>query len=56
MTTGPAGESFDFDTRIDEILVRYEPGSEVHTAISKGCMYLHAAVERALDRLAVQPM
>lgn len=56
MTTGPAGQSFDFDTRIDEILVRCEPGSEVHTAISKGRTYLHGAVERALDRLAVQPM
>ncbi|MEU1536350.1 HDIG domain-containing metalloprotein [Streptomyces fagopyri] len=31
MTTGPAGQSFDFDARIDEILVRYEPGSKVHT-------------------------
>ncbi|MEU2875945.1 metal-dependent phosphohydrolase [Streptomyces sp. NPDC007070] len=56
MTTGPVGQSFDFDTRIDEILVRYESGSEVHTAISKGRTYLHAAVEWALDRMAAQPM
>ncbi|MFJ6837585.1 HD domain-containing protein [Streptomyces sp. NPDC091209] len=52
MTTGPAGQSFDFDRRIDEILVRYEPGSEVHTAISKAKPYLGAAVARTRARLA----
>ncbi|SOE65787.1 metal dependent phosphohydrolase [Streptomyces sp. OV198] len=52
MTTGPAGQSFDFDRRIDEILVRYEPGSEVHTAISKARPYLGAAVARTRERLA----
>ncbi|QEU93994.1 HD domain-containing protein [Streptomyces kanamyceticus] len=51
MTTGPAGQSFDFDRRIDEILVRYEPGSAVHTAISKARPYLGAAVERTCTRL-----
>ncbi len=56
MTTGPAGQSFDFDTRIDEILVRYEPGSEVHNAISKARPYLRGAVERTRDRMAHQPM
>ncbi|MFE1750683.1 HD domain-containing protein [Streptomyces anandii] len=56
MTTGPAGQSFDFDTRIDEILVRYEPGSEVHNAISKARPYLQGAVERTRDRMAHQPM
>jgi hypothetical protein len=56
MTTGPAGLSFDFDHRIDEILVRYEPGSEVHNAISKARPYLGAAVERTRSRLADQPM
>ncbi|KOX39433.1 HD domain-containing protein [Streptomyces ardesiacus] len=55
MTTGPAGQSFDFDHRIDEILVRYEPGSEVHNAISKARPYLAAAVERTRSRLAGQP-
>jgi hypothetical protein len=55
MTTGPAGQSFDFDHRIDEILVRYEPGSEVHNAISKARPYLGAAVERTRSRLAGQP-
>ncbi|MGN9813813.1 HD domain-containing protein [Streptomyces sp. SD11] len=52
MTTGPAGQSFDFERRIDEILARYEPGSEVHTAISKAKPYLGAAVARTRARLA----
>jgi putative nucleotidyltransferase with HDIG domain len=52
MTTGPAGQSFDFDKRIDEILIRYEPGSEVHNAISKARPYLGAAVERTTRRMA----
>ncbi|MFF7040404.1 HDIG domain-containing metalloprotein [Streptomyces massasporeus] len=52
MTTGPAGQSFDFDKRIDEILVRYEPGSEVHNAISKARPYLGGAVERTKRRVA----
>lgn len=56
MTTGPAGQSFDFDTRIDEILVRYEPGSEVHNAISNARPYLKGAVERTHARLVHQPM
>ncbi|MFF8635553.1 HD domain-containing protein [Streptomyces pilosus] len=55
MTTGPAGQSLDFDHRIDEILVRYESGSEVHNAISKARPYLGAAVERTRSRLAGQP-
>ncbi len=55
MTTGPAGQSFDFDRRIDEILERYESGSEVHTAISKARPYLGAAVERTRIRLDDQP-
>ncbi|WP_432185037.1 HD domain-containing protein [Streptomyces tendae] len=52
MTTGPAGQSFDFDRRIDEILERYAEGSEVHNAISKARPYLGAAVERTRARLA----
>ncbi|MGW7050802.1 HD domain-containing protein [Streptomyces sp. NPDC054887] len=56
MTTGPAGQRFEFDRRIDEILVRYEKGSEVYTAISEARPYLGAAVERTLARLAIQPM
>ncbi len=56
MTTGPAGQSFDFDQRMDEILTRYEPGSEVHTAISKARPYLGAAIARAQERMLPQPM
>ncbi|WP_405906653.1 HD domain-containing protein [Streptomyces sp. NBC_00828] len=52
MTTGPAGQSFDFGRRIDEILDRYEVDSEVHTAISKARPYLAAAVERTAALLA----
>ncbi|MFF7605120.1 HDIG domain-containing metalloprotein [Streptomyces parvulus] len=52
MSAGPAGQSFSFDERIDEILVRYEPGSEVHNAISKARPYLGAAVERTKRRVA----
>ncbi|MCT7356303.1 phosphohydrolase [Streptomyces sp. 15-116A] len=50
MTTGPAGQSFDFDRRIDEILEWYEPDSEVHNAISKARPYLGAAVKRVVAR------
>ncbi len=56
MTTGPAGQSFDFERRLDEILDRYEPGSEVHNAIMKARPYLAAAVERTRERLGRQPM
>ncbi|MFF8438809.1 hypothetical protein [Streptomyces bacillaris] len=31
MTTGPAGQSCEFDRRIDEILERQAESSEVHT-------------------------
>lgn len=56
MTTGPAGQRFDFDQRIDEILVRYEPGCEVHNAITAARPYLGEAVGRTLVRLGDQPM
>ncbi|MDH2389728.1 HD domain-containing protein [Streptomyces sp. HNM0663] len=55
MTTGPAGQRFAFDRRIDEILDRYPEGSDVHTAISKARPYLAAAVERTYARLGGQP-
>ncbi|MFG2477906.1 metal-dependent phosphohydrolase [Streptomyces fagopyri] len=51
MTTGPAGKSFDFDRRIEGILVRYDVGSEVHTAISNARPCLAAAIERTRERL-----
>ncbi|MGW7065976.1 HD domain-containing protein [Streptomyces sp. NPDC054855] len=51
MTTGPAGQAFEFDRRMDEILDRYEPDSAVHIAITKARPYLAAAVERTRARL-----
>ncbi|MEV7546150.1 HD domain-containing protein [Streptomyces sp. NPDC089915] len=56
MTTGPAGQRFAFEARIDEILLRYAPGSEVHTAISAATPTLAAAVARTRARLSGQPM
>ncbi len=52
MTTGPAGQAFEFDRRINEILVRYEPGSAVHEAISKARPYLQGAIKRTLARVS----
>ncbi|MFJ4953178.1 hypothetical protein [Streptomyces sp. NPDC088760] len=53
MTTGPAGQSVDVDTRTDEMLAPYEPGTEAHNAISEARPYLGAAVERTWRRFAV---
>ncbi|MEU3446808.1 HD domain-containing protein [Streptomyces thermolilacinus] len=52
LTTGPAGQSLDFGAGADQILGRYEPGSEAHDAISEALPYLQAAVQRTLDRLS----
>ncbi|MBO0856180.1 MAG: HD domain-containing protein [Nocardia sp.] len=45
--TGPNGEDFTVDQRLSEILRRYEPGSIVHTAITKAEPRLRRAVQRA---------
>lgn len=47
LSTGPNGESFTTDQRIDEILSRYEAGSIVHTAITRSAPLLRAAAQRA---------
>ncbi|MEU4418481.1 HD domain-containing protein [Nocardia salmonicida] len=47
LSTGPNGESFEVDERIDEILSRYEAGSIVHTAITRSAPLLRAAAQRA---------
>lgn len=47
LSTGPNGEEFTVDERISEILRRYEPGSIVHTAISRAEPWLRSAVQRA---------
>ncbi|WP_280215361.1 HD domain-containing protein [Nocardia cyriacigeorgica] len=46
LSTGPNGEDFTVDERLAEILWRYEPGSAVHTAITKAEPRLRAAVQR----------
>lgn len=47
LSTGPNGEKFTVDERLAEILRRYEPGSIVHTAITRAEPRLRAAVQRA---------
>ncbi len=56
MTTGPSGRRLRLDERIEEILTRYAPGSEVHTAITSAVPYLSEAVARTLARTTGQPM
>lgn len=55
MTTGPRGQPFTFDQRIEEILHRYAPGDPVHRAITAARPYLAGCVRRTADRLAGQP-
>ncbi|WP_216905879.1 HD domain-containing protein [Nocardia noduli] len=47
LSTGPNGEAFTVDERLSEILSRYEPGSIVHTAITRAEPRLRAAAQRA---------
>ncbi|WP_433681212.1 HD domain-containing protein [Nocardia sp. CA-119907] len=47
LSTGPNGENFTVDERLAEILRRYEPGSVVHTAITRAEPRLRMAVQRA---------
>jgi hypothetical protein len=47
MTTGPRGERFDYPTRLEEILQRYEPDSVVARAMTRA-----AAIRRTEARLA----
>lgn len=47
LSIGPNGEDFTVDERLNEILRRYEPGSVVHTAITKAEPRLRAAAQRA---------
>lgn len=47
LSTGPNGESFTVDERLTEILRRYDPGSVVHTAITRAEPRLRAAAQRA---------
>lgn len=47
LSTGPAGEAVTVEERLAEILRRYEPGSVVHTAISRAAPQLRSAAQRA---------
>jgi len=51
MTTGPDGRRLEFEDRIDEILVRYQPGDPVHRAITNARPYLREAIKRTQARL-----
>ncbi|WP_019854581.1 hypothetical protein [Actinopolyspora mortivallis] len=51
LTTGPAGERFDYDERMDEILSRYSPGDPVHRTWTRARPVIAEAVERAERRL-----
>ncbi|MGH2601444.1 MAG: HD domain-containing protein [Dehalococcoidia bacterium] len=55
MTTGPQGQRFEFDQRIEEILRRYAPGDPVHRAISAARDYICCCVQRTTARLASLP-
>ncbi|MET8655124.1 HD domain-containing protein [Nocardia aurea] len=51
LSTGPNGEDFTVDQRLAEILKRYEPGSVVHTAISRAEPQLRMAAHRASESM-----
>jgi hypothetical protein len=56
LTTGPGGERYTYDERMDEILSRYAPDHPVHRTWLKARPILAPAVERTEARLtAVQP-
>ncbi|MEV0089135.1 HD domain-containing protein [Saccharopolyspora sp. NPDC050642] len=52
LTTGPAGERFTYDERMDEILSRYSPGDPVHRTWTKARPVIAEAVQRVERRLA----
>jgi len=57
MTTGPAGQHFTLEERLNEILRRYPSEHVVHQAISGAVPDLSATVEKVASRLqAGQPM
>ncbi|MGI8815451.1 MAG: HD domain-containing protein [Pseudonocardia sp.] len=51
MTTGPAGERFDYPARLGEILTRYEPCSPVVRAMTRARPTVEATIERTRSRL-----
>lgn len=52
LTTGPAGEKFTYDERMDEILSRYQPEDPVHRTWIKARAVIGQAIARVEYRLA----
>ncbi len=52
LTTGPQGQRFSYDERLDEILTRYAVDSTVHRAMSRARPVLAAQVGRVEARLS----
>ncbi|MBA8827080.1 putative nucleotidyltransferase with HDIG domain [Saccharopolyspora lacisalsi] len=52
LTTGPAGEHFTYDERMDEILSRYSPDNAVHRTWTRARPVIAKAVARTEHRLA----
>lgn len=52
MTTGPNGESVDYETRFDEILRRYDVDSAVARAMTRARPTIQSAIRRTEHRLA----
>jgi putative nucleotidyltransferase with HDIG domain len=55
LTTGPAGEAWTFDERMDEIMQRYPPNDPVHRFWLRARAIEGDAVERTMDCLRAQP-
>jgi HD superfamily phosphodiesterase len=51
LTTGPQGQRFEYDQRLDEILTRYPATSVVHRAMSRARPVLVEHVDRVQTRL-----
>jgi hypothetical protein len=51
MTTGPRGQTFDYDERLAEILDRYDADSIVGRAMTRARPAISAAIERTNKRL-----
>jgi hypothetical protein len=52
LTTGPDGQRFSYDERVDEILIRYPPDDPVHRTWVRARPFLALCVERTMRRLA----
>ena len=52
MTTGPAGERFDYPERLTEILARYPADSVVTRAMKRAQPDIEAAIKRTRARIA----